>query len=165
MNKKILIASLFATLMLLVPMTSVIGVSDVEDDCGCEVVSSSNLVRVERLLARLEVYINIILLRFGHIPDVQEKCQEIIDVINSNRQLDFPIICDILESIWNQLNYIANNINYLLSELEDISIIANIIVIFLGFPVGCIALIVYSLGLSFGCECLPPNPYPNIFHF
>ena len=32
MNKKILIASIFATLMLLVPISSVVGVSDVEDD-------------------------------------------------------------------------------------------------------------------------------------
>jgi hypothetical protein len=36
MNKKILIASIFATLMLLVPTTSVVGVSDVEEDCNCK---------------------------------------------------------------------------------------------------------------------------------
>ena len=84
MNKKLLIASLFATLMLLVPMTSVVGVSDVEEDCGCQVISSHNLVRAERLLARLEVYINIILLRFGYIPEVAEKSEEILDIINSD---------------------------------------------------------------------------------
>ena len=44
MNKRILITSLFATLMLMVPMTSVVGVSDVEDDCGCQVVNRNNRV-------------------------------------------------------------------------------------------------------------------------
>jgi hypothetical protein len=64
MNKKILITSLFATLMLFVPMTSVVGISDVSlnrkiekiedndtitetydnEDCGCQVVNRSNQV-------------------------------------------------------------------------------------------------------------------------
>ena len=109
MNKKILIASLFATLMLLVPINSAVGVSDVEDDCGCQVVSSSNLVRVKLLMFRLKIITNILLLRFGHIPEIAEKCQEILDVINSNRQWDFPIICAILESIYIQLNLISNS--------------------------------------------------------
>ena len=34
MNKRILIASIFATLMLLVPMTSVVGISEIKNDCG-----------------------------------------------------------------------------------------------------------------------------------
>ena len=84
MNKKILIASVFATLMLLVPVTSVVGISDVEDDCGCQVVSSSNLVRVKLLLVRLKVITNILLLRFGYILEIQEKSYEILDVINSD---------------------------------------------------------------------------------
>ena len=110
---------------------------------------------------------------FGPIPapklkdiknpkELEKLSKEILDFINPDFQ-DYPIICDILESIWNQLNYIANNINYLLSAFEDISIITNIILIFLGFPFGCIALTVYFLGLSFGCECPPPNPQPNLF--
>jgi hypothetical protein len=95
MNRKILIASIFATLILLVPMTSVVGVSDVEDDCGCEDVNRYDLFRVKLLLVRLKVYINIILLRFGFIPEVAEKCEEILDVIKSDET--WHPICDILE--------------------------------------------------------------------
>ena len=84
MNKKILIASLFATLMLLVPMTSVVGVSDVNDDCDCQVVNRYDLVRVKLLSVRLKVVTNILLLRFGHILEIQEKSYEILDVINSD---------------------------------------------------------------------------------
>jgi len=152
MNKKILIASLFATLMLLVPMTSVVGVSDVEEDCGCEVVSSSNLVRVKLLLARLEVYINIILLRFGYIPEVAEKCQEILDVINSNRQLDFPIICDLLEPIYNQLENIAPIIQDLMLKYEDNPIIYNILLTTLVFPFLAISYLILYIGVTLDCD-------------
>jgi len=96
MNKKILIASLFATLMLLVPMSSVVGVSDVDEDCGCQVVNRYDLFRVKLLLVRLKVITNILLLRFGHIPEVAEKCYEILENLDINKLWDSPIICDTL---------------------------------------------------------------------
>jgi hypothetical protein len=61
-------------------MKSVVGVSDVEDDCGCQVVNRYDLFRVKLLLVRIKVITNILLLRFGHIPEIQEKCQEKLDV-------------------------------------------------------------------------------------
>lgn len=96
MNKKILIATIFATLMLMVPMTSVVGVSEVEEDCGCQDVNSSDLFRVKLLMNRLKVVTKILLLRFGHIPEVRDKCQEILEIINPDNPLDVPFICDIL---------------------------------------------------------------------
>jgi len=72
-----------------------------EDDCGCQVVNRYNLFRVKLLLVRLEVYINIILLRFGYIPEVAEKCQEILTKLNILSD-DWPYyICKILYSINN----------------------------------------------------------------
>ena len=105
--KKVWIASIFATLMLLVPMTSVVGVSDVENDCGCQVISSRNLVRLERLLNRLESYSKIILLLPKFYPEIAENCKELSNRITSlaemNEELkpDIPlddntIICGIL---------------------------------------------------------------------
>ena len=127
MNKKILIASLFATLMLLVPMTSVVGVSDVEEDCGCQVVNRNDLFRVKLLLVRIKVITNILLLRFGHIPEVAEKCEEILDAINSNRQLDDPIICD---NLYQLCEYFGSWywFFYILSEdvFEENPILSNI---------------------------------------
>jgi len=88
------------------------------------------LFRVKLLLVRLEVYINIILLRFGYIPEVAEKCHEILDVINSNRQWDFPIICDIVESIYNQIQDILNYLIDLSTEYRHDPIIHSIILFF-----------------------------------
>ena len=93
MNKKILIATIFATLMLLVPINSVVGVSDVEEDCGCQVVNRYDWFRVKLLSVRLKVVTNILLLRFGHIPEVREKCQEILEIINSDDPLEVPFLC------------------------------------------------------------------------
>ena len=157
MNKKILIASVFATLMLLVPMTSVVGVSDVNEDCGCEVVNRYDLFRVKLLLVRLKVVTNILLLRFGNIPEVAEKCEEILDIINSNRQWDFPIICAILEPIWNQWVSMAEIIQDLLIKYADNPIILDIITI-LSLPFLGLALTLVNIGASFGCDWVPQPP-------
>jgi hypothetical protein len=141
--------------MLSVPMTSVVGASDVEDDCGCQVVSSSNLVRVKLLMFRLKVVTNILLLRFGYIPEVAEKCEEILDVINSNRLLDYPIICDILESNLNQIGYICYNLFYLWDTFKNNPIIAGIISSLMNW-LEFIELFVYILGLRFNCEWAEP---------
>jgi len=93
MNKKILIASLFATLMLLVPMTSVVGVSDVEEDCGCQVSSKSNLVKVERLLNRFEIYSKVLLVLSKHNPMIAEKSQKLLEIFDTDRFLNNDIIC------------------------------------------------------------------------
>ena len=137
MNKKILIASIFATLMLLVPMTSAVGVSDVSlnrkiekiednntitetydnEDCGCEVVSSQHLVRLERLLNRVESYTKILSILFKFNPEIIEKTEELTNEITALKEInnalksdyiseDFPIICKILWDIYYQLSEI-----------------------------------------------------------
>ena len=114
MNKKILIASIFATLMLLVPMTSVVGVSDVSlnrkiekiednntitetydnDDCGCQDVSNQHLVNLERLLNRLESYSKIILLLPKFYPDIAEECKELSNRITSLAEMNEELKSD-----------------------------------------------------------------------
>ena len=155
MNNKILIASIFSTLMLLIPMTSVVGVSDVEEDCGCQVVNRYDLFRVKLLLVRIKVITNFILLKFGYIPEIKEKCEGILDVINSNRQLDYPIICDILELIYNQIPYIADILQDLIPEYEDDPIIQGIMIIFITYPLSIIVFIIYSLGDTYNCDWYP----------
>jgi len=95
--RKVWIASILATLMLTVPLTSVVSANDVED-CNCKpTISDLQVVRIERLLDRLESRINFILLRYGHIPEVAEKCEGILELIISN-DLN-SVFCDILEGI------------------------------------------------------------------
>ena len=98
--KKVWIASIFATLMLLVPLTSVVGANEVED-CNCNPISDIQVVRIERLLDRIESRINFILLRHGHIPEVAEKCKEILEIINLEDIKN--IFCDTLEGIIDYL--------------------------------------------------------------
>ena len=70
-------------------------VSDVDEDCNCKPINDIQVVRIERLLDRLENRINFILLRYGHLPEVAEKCEEVLGVINSDGLLD--IICDFID--------------------------------------------------------------------
>jgi hypothetical protein len=63
MNKKVLIASIFATLMLLIPINSVVGVSDVEEDCGCED-------------------------RYSNILEFSEKYQKLLDFVKLDKSLN-----------------------------------------------------------------------------
>ena len=155
MKKKILITSLFATLMLLVPMTSVVGESYVNNDCGCNVVNSYDLSRFKLLMFRLKVVTNILLLRFGDIPEVKEQCHEILDVINSNSLWDFPIICGILESILNRLNNIVIILEDLVEKYKDNPIIIGILACFI-IPIDMIGYYVLLLGAGFDCNM--PNP-------
>ena len=161
MNKKILIASLFAILMLMIPMTSVIGVSDVNDNYGCNVISSRNLVRFERLLARFEVYHNTILLKYRNIPEVQEKCQELLDIINSNRKLDNSIICAILESIFYKVKDLGLYVLNLSEDYED-NLIMKWIFISLAYQLIITAIKIGFTAQELGCEWAIPKL--KIFH-
>ena len=55
--------------------------------------------RIERLLNRLERRVDFILLRYGHIPEVEEKCEEVLDTINSDGWREN--LCDTLFNIIN----------------------------------------------------------------
>ena len=124
--KKVWIASILACIMLLVPLNSVIGVSDSIEDCDCNPVRNLNVERVERLLNRLESRINFILLRYGHIPEVVEKCHEALELINSDSFID--MVCNI---VWYLLLFIGD-------LLENISGI-----LFLLFALPAIILMVF----------------------
>ena len=62
--KKVWIAGILSTLMLLMPITNVVGANEVED-CNCYPINDLHLVRVKRLLDRLESRINFITCRCG----------------------------------------------------------------------------------------------------
>ena len=132
--KKVWIASILATLMLMVPLTSVVGANEVED-CNCNpTISDLQLVRIERLLNRLENRINFILLRYGHIPEVAEKCEEVLDSINSDGFLE--IFCD----------FLGNLMVFILAMAEILPY--ELWVVLFGFP----GLIIAGIAVVF---CLP----------
>ena len=136
--RKVWIASILATLMLIVPITNIIGASDTVEDCNCKpTISDLYLVRIERLIDRIERRIDFILLKYGHIPEVVEECEEILSIINS--WYPFDIICNILDRI---LGFFL----YLYDFIKDY----QIILILLGLLVNPLVMIWFVL-----CELSP----------
>ena len=110
--RKVWIASILTILMLTVPISSVVSANEVED-CNCNSsISDSKVVRIERLLDELESRINFILLRYGYILEVKEKCEDILCIINSDDFLE--LFCDILSGIVEIIIYFQYNMPMLL---------------------------------------------------
>ena len=70
--------------------------SDVEEDCNCNPVSNLHLIRLERMLNRLEMHTKILSVFSKYNPEVAEKYQEISNRIstlketNNELKLDSP---------------------------------------------------------------------------
>ena len=154
--KKVWIACIFATLILIVPLTSVVGASDIYEDCNCNpTISDLQVVRTEKLLTMLESRINFILLKLGHVPEVKEKCEEVLEVIHSNRVLDYPIICSILLYLGNTLRYIDEFLWSILDNHPN-----NVILYLIIYPleVTIVTFIIIILGFWFIYDCYNWEP-------
>jgi len=84
--------------------------NQVEDDCGCNEVSSTHLNYLKRQLNRIDIYGKLLLVLSQHNPELKEISKEVVNEINSlNVHIDkltnqpFPIICDILLKLSNHL--------------------------------------------------------------
>ena len=72
-------------------------VSDVEEDClECQPVNRVELLKVKLLLIRIEAFTNVILSRYGHIPEIREKCEEASERISEIILQDNTVICNLL---------------------------------------------------------------------
>ena len=60
---------------------------EIKEDFNGQEESINNFPMINDMLTELKTLINNILLRFGHIPEVKEKCEELLDVINEVRPL------------------------------------------------------------------------------
>jgi hypothetical protein len=118
----------------------------------CNKISDSDLIRLERLLNRGEVYSKLLLVLSRYNPEIKEKCEELLDVINSDRPWDFPIICIILESTWNQLLDLGKIISDIITKSKDNPIFNGIIYFFFMLVWLPITLFVLTLGVSLGCD-------------
>ena len=70
-------------------------ITDSEEDCNCQPVSKLHLIRLKRLVNRLVVYNNILLLLSKHHPEVAEKYQEISDRITELREMTNELKTDL----------------------------------------------------------------------
>ena len=75
---------------------SITSTLDKEEDCiECQVSDGFSLLRAKILLFKVKVVTNFILSsRLGKIPEIKEDCQEILDVINSDKPLGGGLICN-----------------------------------------------------------------------
>jgi hypothetical protein len=129
------------------------------EDCYCQEVDRVNIVRVKFLFNRLKVFTNILLVRFGNMPEVKEKSKELLEVVDSNRQLDFPIfprVCDFLEGIIDNLSAIFDYIFELMGKYPN-SIIIECICNFIWLIAAFLLIPIAALHFGFGCDPPPPS--------
>ena len=68
-------------------------VSDVDEDClECQPVNRIDLLKVKLLLIRVEAITNVILSKYGHIPEVAEKCKVASDKISILKDMNEELI-------------------------------------------------------------------------
>ena len=95
-----------------------------EDCFECQPVNRVTLLKVRLLLIKLRTITNIIKSRFGHIPEIQEKCEEVFVNVASLRERindlkpdlpweDNPIICSILLLMLTPLFLVGSFFMYL----------------------------------------------------
>ena len=141
---------------------SITETSDVDEDClECQPVNRVDLLKVKLLLIRLEAITNVILSKYGHIPEVEEKCQEISENISILKELkeglnpvlpyqDIPPICYILIPLFIVLMTLVEWFPH--SEIPILKQILTVIML----TITAQFLIVLSLNILF--DCLPPGP-------
>ena len=130
--------------------TSMVNKANEEECWECKEIDNRHLVRLEKQIKRIEVYTKFLLVLSRYNPEIKEKCEEILDVINLNRLWDFPIICAILERIEIQLVSMLYKWEYLIWEFKYNPIIRSIIYGFTGW-IFIISLSVSDIIQLLGC--------------
>lgn len=121
-----------------------VSVSSGEIDCDCEVVDNEYPVFVEQKLHKIEVMVRLLSIRYGDIPEVKEKCNEILELLDSDRPL-----CDLLQIL--VLGFLALT-SYYFGKLYDSDTTIGLIIY------GCIFLV------AFGMMLLTGEIYSNVLH-
>lgn len=85
-------------------------IDESENDCGCDVSYKNDFVIINKLLNRLEFKINLIKARFSFIPNFVEKCNDILEIVES----DSPF-CIFLDNLLESLG----DLYFPLYELKD----------------------------------------------
>jgi hypothetical protein len=131
---KQLICIIIILLLVGVSYTSAIRVENktsivkIEEDCGCNEVSDTDIVGLEKQLDSLEVYSKLLLVLSRNNPELKEITYEIFEIIDSINLWDFPIICDILESAYESLDFAYESAYGIYNNLSDNSILGILIV-------------------------------------
>ncbi len=103
------------------------------EDCGCGEVSDTDLVKVDRLLDRVEVYSKLLLVLSKHNPELREMSKGLSNQLANINKLYDEFNTDILQQIKHPICYI----------LEPLYVIIFIIWAF-AYEISYLALLVYN---------------------
>ena len=126
---------------------------DSEKDCiECQVSEGYNPLRMNLLSIKTKVIANLILLKFGDIPEIKEKCQEILDEINIYYPLDYPIICDTLSVMMTQIENFGDYFMEIIRQLKEISyLLAQLVFWPVALIIDSIYTSIFITGIFFDC--------------
>jgi hypothetical protein len=163
MNKNQLRKSIVISIILLLIGVSVSSAVSVDtkstisnnqrEECReCNEVSDADLIRVERLLNRVEVYSKLLSVLGKYNPELREMSEELSDEITTLNDLYeelnlhqssqyIPIVCEIVESIMTSLGNILIPVYELINRFYGNEIIRNILI--------SISLVLAGIGLPF----------------
>ena len=135
-------------------------VSDVEEDClDCQPVNRVELLKVKLLVIKLKAFNSIILSRFGHIPDIAEKCQEISDRFAQLSVFSNPPICNLLLFILLVIMVPMSGVwAFILGLFEGTLLNYFIRVITAPFRLFSISILVTIVALWEYYDCVLPHP-------
>ena len=110
---------------------SITNKSEVEEDCDCQPVSNLHLIRLERMLNRLEIHTKILSVISKYNSEIAEKYQEIsnriLTLVSINEE---SVICDFLESLNNKY---YDKIFNLYEKLDSLEPFPRLYLLFLPF--------------------------------
>ena len=136
---------------------STISNNESEECKECNEVSDADLIKVERLLNRVEVYRKLLIVLAKHNPEVLEDCKEISNMITTLNKFDLnELICvgliNILKHVLSRFSYCLRKIDEFQKELR---IIMVIIYTLIGNVYIALIFVINNIAFKFGCE----NPY------
>jgi hypothetical protein len=133
------------------PKLSAENIENVED-CDCQETDRLNSYLVKYMITRLEIATNILLSKFGYIPEVKEKCQEVLEGINS---IDIKgIIQEICDTLFGLSVMCSDMIKYFLNFAEDYTHFPPVFILFT-FLAGINYLMLFPIlfvGLLLNCD-------------
>ena len=127
--------------------------SNIEKNClECKPVNRLDLLTVKLLLIRVEAITNIILSKYRHIPEITEKYEEVLDIIDYSRVLDYPIICGILLILYNTFSSLYEILVNIILNHRTLYLIFFPILFPIGFAITYLMIITEIRGLQLNCK-------------
>ena len=144
-KKNILIAILCATILMLVPFTSISSASVSGSNTKVEVIEDTYSVIQEYIQEELHELINLLLLNYGHIPQIVAVCNELLELISP----DYPgdAFCFMLLVLIRLTLYVCEFIWYFLLEQGYVGPITWFL--YLSFLI--LAYEIYFFGIKVNC--------------